>query len=80
MLAGAACSLSLNLTGLGLAYANTGQFAKFTPYALFGFEPLLWGLLVSLVVGIVVSLLTEPPDEKLVSKLFDAPQPAAQAS
>jgi SSS family solute:Na+ symporter/sodium/pantothenate symporter len=76
MLAGAGASLALNLAGLFLAYKNTGQFAKFTPYALGGFEPLLWGLLVSLVVGIVVSLLTKPPDEQLVSKLFDAPEPA----
>jgi sodium/pantothenate symporter len=76
MLAGASCALALNLTGLGLAYANTGQFAKFTPYALYGFEPLIWGLLVSLVVGLVVSLLTRPPDEALVSKLFDAPEAA----
>ena len=76
MLAGAGASLALNLAGLFLAYKNTGQFAKFTPYALAGFEPLLWGLLVSLVVGVLVSLITKPPDEQLVSKLFDAPEPA----
>jgi SSS family solute:Na+ symporter/sodium/pantothenate symporter len=76
MLAGALASLVLNLAGLVLAYVQTGQFAKFTPYALYGFEPLIWGLLVSLVVGVVVSLLTTPPDEKLVSKLFDAPETA----
>jgi Na+/proline symporter len=74
MLAGATCSLALNLTGLGLAYAKTGQFAKFTPYALLGLEPLIWGLFVSLVVGVLVSLVTRPPDEALVSKLFDAPE------
>jgi len=38
----------------------------------------VWGLLVSLVVGIIVSLLTRPPDEELVSKLFDAPEPVAE--
>jgi Na+/proline symporter len=72
MLAGALASLSLNLVGLGIAYHTTGQFAKFQPYYLLGFEPIVWGLLVSLVVGIAVSLVTRPPDDALVSKLFDA--------
>ncbi len=75
MLAGAAASLALNLTGLVIAF-NEGKPSEFHGYELLGFEPLLWGLLTSLVVGIIVSLLTTPPDEKLVSKLFDAPQPA----
>ncbi|MCI0361569.1 MAG: sodium:solute symporter [Planctomycetaceae bacterium] len=74
MLAGAAASLTLNLIGLFQAFAKTGQFANFTPYYLLQFEPIVWGLLVSLVVGIGVSLITRPPDEATVSKLFDAPQ------
>jgi SSS family solute:Na+ symporter/sodium/pantothenate symporter len=69
MLAGALTALSLNLAGLYVAY-RTG--ISFAPYNLLGFEPIVWGLLVSLVVGIAVSLLTPPPDEELVSKLFDA--------
>jgi SSS family solute:Na+ symporter/sodium/pantothenate symporter len=69
MLAGALTALSLNLAGLYVAY-RTG--ISFAPYNLLGFEPIVWGLLVSLVVGIAVSLLTPPPDEDLVSKLFDA--------
>ncbi|MEX2176929.1 MAG: sodium:solute symporter [Pirellulaceae bacterium] len=72
MLAGAAASLALNLTGLIQAILR-GKAAEFQSYNLLGLEPLLWGLLVSLVVGIVVSLVTRPPDEELVSKLFDAP-------
>ena len=73
MLAGAAASLTLNLVGLVQAYLKTGQFANFTPYYLLQFEPIVWGLLVSLVVGIAVSLVTKPPDDAVVSKLFDAP-------
>jgi SSS family solute:Na+ symporter/sodium/pantothenate symporter len=73
MLAGAMVALSLNLWGLYVAYrSGTG----FVPYNLLGFEPIVWGLLVSLVVGIVASFLTRPPDEQLVSKLFDAAEPA----
>ena len=69
MLAGALVALSLNLWGLYIAIRNeTG----FVPYNLLGFEPIVWGLLISLVVGIVVSLATRAPDEALVSKLFDA--------
>ncbi len=69
MLAGAATALSLNLYGLYISLTNNVGFA---PYNLQGFEPIVWGLAVSLVVGIVVSLATQPPDEKLVSTLFDA--------
>jgi len=37
----------------------------------------VWGLLVSLLMGVSVSLSTEPPAPELVSKLFDAEmQPA----
>jgi len=72
MLAGAAASLTLNLVGLVKAFINTGQFANFTPYYLLEFEPIVWGLLVSLVVGITVSLMTRPPEDEVVSRLFDA--------
>ncbi len=74
MLAGAATALSLNLYGLYVAYDTKTSFA---PYNLLGFEPIVWGLAVSLVTGIAVSLLTCPPDEELVSKLFDAAEPAS---
>jgi SSS family solute:Na+ symporter/sodium/pantothenate symporter len=71
MLAGAAASSALTLTGLVIAI-RAGKASEFHAYELFGFEPLLWGLSSSLVAGILVSLVTQPPDEKLVSKLFDA--------
>lgn len=71
MLAGAAASSALTLTGLVIAIQK-GKPSDFHAYELLGFEPLLWGLSSSLVVGILVSLVTRPPDEKLISKLFDA--------
>ena len=74
MLAGALVAFSLNMTGLAIAVRyKTG----FVPYNLLGFEPIVWGLSVSLLVGIVASLLTRPPDERLVRKLFDAAETAA---
>jgi len=75
MLAGALTALSLNLAGLYVAYTARPQ-VSFAAYNLLGFEPIVWGLAVSLVVGLAVSLMTQPPDEKLISKLFDAPEPA----
>src|SRR5262245_26304201 len=69
MLGGALVAFSLNMAGLVIALRyKTG----FVPYNLLGFEPIVWGLAVSLLVGIVASLVTRPPDERLVSKLFDA--------
>jgi sodium/pantothenate symporter len=69
MLAGALVAFTLNMVGLVIALRYKTGFA---PYNLLGFEPIVWGLSVSLIVGIVGSLITQPPDERLVSKLFDA--------
>ena len=35
-------------------------------------EPILWGVLASLVAGVTVSLLTQPPPKHHVANLFDA--------
>lgn len=75
MLAGAAASSALSLIGLAIAI-QAGKPSEFHAYELLGFDPLIWGLSSSLVVGIVVSLLTRPPEARLVSKLFDAVEPA----
>lgn len=75
MLAGAAASSSLSLIGLAIAI-QAGKASEFHAYELLGFDPLIWGLSASLVVGIVVSLMTRPPEARLVSKLFDAAEPA----
>lgn len=52
-----------------------GQVTSFRPYYLLGCDPIVWGLSISLIAGILVSLVTPPPDAKLISRLFDA-QPA----
>ncbi len=83
MFLGAGTALSLYLIGifnlaktLGLPdHALLGQDTSFRPYYLYGCDPIVWGLGISLIAGIVVSLVTRPPDAKLISKLFDA-QPA----
>jgi Na+/proline symporter len=49
-----------------------GPVTRFRPYYLLDLDPLLWGLGVSLLAGILVSLGTAPPDDVLVSRLFDA--------
>jgi len=71
MLAGAAASSALNLAGLVIA-VRAGKASDFHAYELLGFDPLIWGLASSLATGIIVSLITRPPDERLVSKLFEA--------
>ena len=45
----------------------------FDPYQLFGIDPIVWGLAVSSVLCLLVSSVTSPPPDELVSKLFDAP-------
>jgi hypothetical protein len=57
--------------GLGAAH-KIGPVTKFRPYFLLDLDPLLWGLAVSLLAGLVVSLYTRPPEAALVSKMFDA--------
>ena len=46
------------------------------PYYLLGLDPIMWGLAASAATGIVVSLLTRPPDPDVISRFFDAKQPA----
>ena len=74
MIGGASTVLTLYLLGIfGVMPAQPfGQLTKFHPYYLLNVDPFLWGLLASGTLGIVVSLLTTPPDAKLVSKMFDA--------
>ena len=73
MLAGALAAFGLNMVGLVIAYRTGTSFAA---YALLGFDPIVWGLAMSLVTGIVVSLCTKPPDAALISKLFDREEKA----
>lgn len=73
MLSGAVTVLTLYLLGiLGYTPAQPiGQLTKFHPYYLLGFDPFLWGLLASGICGVGISLLTKPPADSLVSKMFD---------
>lgn len=56
-----------------------GIASTFRPYFLLGIDPIVWGLVASCLCGIGTSLLTAPPPEKLVSRMFDAPTPVPTA-
>jgi SSS family solute:Na+ symporter/sodium/pantothenate symporter len=75
MLGGAATVLTLFTCGPLVEGKNL-----FDPYQLLGLDPVVWGLAVSTLLCVSVSLVTSPPPEELVSRLFDrvpsAPQPA----
>jgi SSS family solute:Na+ symporter/sodium/pantothenate symporter len=75
--AGGTTAAMLGGAGTILALFIAGSIAggtAFQPYLLFGLEPIVWGLAVSAVAGVVVSLCTVPPPPTLVSRLFDAPR------
>lgn len=75
-------SLGLEALGLEGILADTtmiGPAKGLRPYYLLGLDPCVWGLLVSLIAGVVVSLLTTPPDASRVSLLFDLQPPGAPA-
>jgi len=67
MLSGFLAHLSLYLVGF---LRGTG----FSAYRLYGMDPVVIGLLVSFVVGFVVTLLTAPPPRDLVQKYFCKPK------
>lgn len=74
MLSGSGTVLALFIAGWIGPAAEVGIKTAFAPYFLLGLEPIVWGLSVSAIVGVVVSLLTKPPPEPLIRKLFDAPR------
>jgi SSS family solute:Na+ symporter/sodium/pantothenate symporter len=71
MLAGSGVALILLIVGSQMDDPLVGPATSFRSYYLFGLEPIVWGLLASLLAGVLVSLCTTPPDPKLVSRLFD---------
>jgi sodium/pantothenate symporter len=77
MLAGAGTMIGLYATGFLLDDPMIGQQTKFRPFFLLGLDPIVWGMLASLVTGLAVTLLTRPPDAALVSRLFDEQPNAA---
>jgi len=68
MVAGSITILTLFIIGT----VRSGN--AFQAYPLAGLDPIVWGLAVSGVAGIIVSLCTTPPPAALVSRLFDAPR------
>ncbi|MBI1901220.1 MAG: sodium:solute symporter [Planctomycetia bacterium] len=74
MLGGTAVVLVLYTLGIvfKLGDPTVGPPTRFRPYFLLGIEPIVWGLLTSAIAGVWVSLRTQPPDARVVSKLFDA--------
>jgi SSS family solute:Na+ symporter/sodium/pantothenate symporter len=75
MLAGAGTVGALILVGLFGDDPGIGPRTQFRAHYLFQIEPILWGVLASLVAGVTVSLLTRPPRASHVSRLFDAQAP-----
>ena len=63
MLGGLCCYLSFYIAGF-LIYNST------EPVRLFHLDPLIWGLLASLLFGIIFSKLTINPEQELVNKYF----------
>ncbi|MEX1230576.1 MAG: sodium:solute symporter [Planctomycetaceae bacterium] len=83
MLGGAATMLALYILGFNDFGGDPGfgPAKGLRPYYLANLDPIIWGLGVSLISSVIVSLLTEPPPREVVSPLFDAqPQPPANAS
>jgi SSS family solute:Na+ symporter/sodium/pantothenate symporter len=60
----------LGWCGLGKEGKSGAEATGFTPYYLFGLDPVLHGLFISFAAGIIVSLLTEPLPPKHVDSYF----------
>ncbi|HUY33440.1 MAG TPA: sodium:solute symporter [Pirellulales bacterium] len=73
MLCGAGTVVGLYLIGFCQPDPMIGQITQFRPYFPLGLDPAIWGLAISAIAGVGVSLVTAPPPAQLVSKLFDAP-------
>ncbi|GIW87381.1 MAG: sodium/panthothenate symporter [Isosphaeraceae bacterium] len=84
MLAGVATTVGLYLAGyiLGVQGIDQGigprpSAPAYGPYYLLGLDPCVWGLVVSAVSGVGVSLVTRAPDAMRIARLFDRPMPPA---
>jgi SSS family solute:Na+ symporter/sodium/pantothenate symporter len=60
----------LGICGLGKEGTSGAAGQTFAPYYLFGLDPLIYGLLLSFIAGIVVSLYTPPMPAKQVDRYF----------
>jgi len=57
--------------------SKLGLASAFRPYFFCGFDPIIWGLLASAIAGVGVTLLTRPPSQTLIDRMFNADQPKA---
>ena len=75
--------LAVLLTGGALGWLGEqtyGPRSELAPIWLLDLEPLVWGLLASFTAGIVVSLMTRPPNAELVDRLFPPSNGEGQAA
>lgn len=56
----------------GIGVVIDGDWTKLSPYRPLSFDPMIWGNLVAIGMGLMVTVLTPPPEEKLATKFFDA--------
>jgi Na+(H+)/acetate symporter ActP len=81
MMGGAGTMILLYILGArGFGSQSIGAASAFRPFYLLGLDPMIWGLLVSAVLGFVVSLLTTPPSADTISRLFDVERSAKEAT
>lgn len=85
MLAGSGTTLALYVAGSILAQLKFDQgigpaTTDFGAYYLFGFEPVVWGLLASLFAGVGVSIMTRVPEPWVVARFFDKVDGSAQSA
>jgi len=78
MFTGASVMLSLSIAGWLGEDPMIDVATRFRPYFAFGLHPIVYGLPASVVAGVVVSLMTKPPREELISHLFDSPASTAK--
>jgi SSS family solute:Na+ symporter/sodium/pantothenate symporter len=71
MFAGAGVMLSLYAAGWIWGGSPIDARTPFSPLAVLGFHPIVWGLTASVLAGVVVSLMTTPPPAAHISRLFD---------
>lgn len=72
MLAGFSTCFALLMFGCLLPDPLMGPGGtNFRSYYLLGLEPVVWGLLASAIMGVLISLFTQPPDGKIIAKVFD---------
>jgi SSS family solute:Na+ symporter/sodium/pantothenate symporter len=72
MLAGFSTCFALLMIGCLLPDPMMGPGGtNFRSYYLLGLEPVVWGLLASSTMGVSISLITQPPDPKIVAQAFD---------